>query len=145
MEVGITRIRDDVELPQYKTAGAACFDLASADEVLIESGACAYLPTGLIIQIPKGHGLIILPRSSTPKMGLAAPHSIGLIDSDYGGPEDEIKLLVKNVTNTQVKVEKGQRVAQAFFLPIDKVEWLELSLKDISKNTRGGFGSTGKK
>ena len=64
MEVGITRIRDDVDLPEYKTKGAACFDIACAEDITIKPNEIVYLPTGLVVQTPYGHALIMAPRSS---------------------------------------------------------------------------------
>jgi len=144
MEVGITRIREDIELPEYKTDGAACFDIAPCENSVIKPGERALLSTGLIINVPEGHALIIAPRSSMAKTGLVMPHSIGIIDSDYCGPEDEMKILVSNPTRDAIKIDKGQRVAQGFVLPISRVIWKEIKREDIKHQTRGGYGSTGK-
>ena len=48
-----------------------------------------------------------------------------------------------NFTEKTVKVEKGERIAQAIFIPIEKVELI--SVEKIEKKSRGGYGSTGQK
>lgn len=144
MEVGITRIREGVALPEYKTKGAACFDIACAEETIIGPGETAYLSTGLVVQTPPGHALIMAPRSSIGKSGVMLPNSFGVFDEDYCGSEDELKIITKNVTDKPVKIEKGQRLVQGYFIKIDRVVWKELRLDEIQKHSRGGIGSTGK-
>ncbi len=86
--------------------------------------------------------LVSVPRSSTPrKKGLLIPQGIGIIDQDFHGPEDEIKMQFFNFTDASVTVERGERVGQATFVPIQKVEWDEMT--ENNAESRGGYGSTG--
>ena len=86
--------------------------------------------------------LVLAPRSSTPKKtGLSYPHSIGVIDQDYCGPEDELKVQVYNFTDENVTVRRGDKVGQGMFVKIEKALWEELDSMEHNK-TRGGFGST---
>jgi len=64
MRIRITRLREGVELPSYATAGSVAFDLALADDLVIEAGATATGGTGLVIAVPTGHALLLFPRSS---------------------------------------------------------------------------------
>jgi dUTP pyrophosphatase len=87
--------------------------------------------------------LTVVTRSSTPaRKGLSVPHGIGIIDQDYCGPNDEVKLQVFNFTNKPVNVDKGERVGQAVFVKVEKAQWNEVN--ETKKDNRGGFGSTGK-
>lgn len=43
-------------------------------------------------------------------------NGIGLVDSDYCGPNDEILISVYNLTNQEITIEKGDRLAQGMFL-----------------------------
>ena len=53
------------------------------------------MPTGLVIAVPAGHFLGVFARSSTPlKRGLMVANGVGIVDSDYSGPTDEIKIEV---------------------------------------------------
>ena len=141
MKIRITKIRPDIELPQYKTTGAVAFDLAAAEDTTVAPRQIALVPTGLIIATPRGYALIIAARSSTPiKKGLTLPHGIGIIDHDYAGPDDELKIQVYNFTDAPVIILKNERIAQGFFIPIARAEWEEGAPEETS---RGGFGSTG--
>ena len=100
------------------------------------------VPSNLIVEVPKGYMLVEESRSSTPKKkGLLPPHGFGIIDHDYCGPEDEIRVLVYNFTESEVTVQKGEKIAQGVFVKIDKFEWEEV--EEITEKSRGGFGSTG--
>jgi dUTP pyrophosphatase len=145
MIVEIARIHPDARLPQYKTAGAACFDLEALEEIVIPPGEIVDVRTGLVVRLPEGHVMILQPRSSSPKLGYVMPHSVGILDSDYCGPNDEILIRVKNVTDQPITFEKQQRIAQAYVAPIPKVEWREIAADGLTSTSRGGFGSTGKK
>ena len=69
------------------------------------------------------------------------PHGFGIIDHDYCGPEDEVKILVYNFTDQPVTIEHGEKIAQGVFVHIDKFDWEEV--EEMGNETRGGFGSTG--
>jgi dUTP pyrophosphatase len=142
MEVKIKRIDTSLELPKYETAGSAFFDLLVREEVRIEAGEIGFLPLNIIVQTPEDYFLLLVPRSSTPiRHGLLIPNGIGVIDPDYQGDEDEIKLLVYNFTQEPVVVKRGERIAQAGFVPVEKVKWNEVTT--MPAQSRGGFGSTG--
>jgi dUTP pyrophosphatase len=86
--------------------------------------------------------LCLASRSSTPiKRGLSTPHGFGLIDSDYHGPADELRVQVYNFTDEPITVHRGDRIAQATFIEVHKFEFEEVD--HIEAATRGGFGSTG--
>jgi dUTP pyrophosphatase len=96
----------------------------------------------LVIAVPDGYFLGIFARSSTPlKRGLMVANGVGIIDSDYCGPDDEIKIQVLNITDAPVKVARGDRLAQGIVLKSPRVEWEEVD--EMRVPTRGGFGSTG--
>jgi dUTP pyrophosphatase len=105
-------------LPSYQTAGAAGFDLAASADVTIDPGQIVLVPTGLVIEVPAGHFLGIFARSSTPlKRGLVVANGVGVVDSDYCGPADEIRIQVLNVSRESVVVRRGDRLAQGIILP----------------------------
>jgi dUTP pyrophosphatase len=142
MKVLIKRIDKDLPLPKYETAGAAAFDIMAREDMSIEAGQIGLIPGNVIVKVPDGYMLVLVPRSSTPrKKGLSIPHGIGIIDMDYHGPEDELKVQVLNFTKESVLVSRGERIAQAVFVKIDKFEFEEV--EQIAEKSRGGFGSTG--
>lgn len=141
MKVRITRLRDDVPIPKYETPGAVMFDIAAIEDAIILPGEIKLLPTGLVVCVPDGYMLMVASRSSTAmKKGLEIIQGVGIIDQDYCGPEDELKLQVYNFTDRPVEVKRGDRIYQAGFVPIIRAEWDEGPADGPS---RGGFGSTG--
>lgn len=142
MLIPIRRLHPSIPLPAYATDGAAAFDLAAAADVVIQPGEVALVPTGLVVTVPTGMFLAILARSSTPlKRGLMVANGMGVVDSDYCGEHDEVKIAVLNIRPSAVTVTAGDRIAQGLILPAPRVEWQETA--GTSTPSRGGFGSTG--
>lgn len=142
MKVKIFRKDFSVSLPEYKTPGSVAFDLASARDVVVPPHEIRLIGTGLVICTPPDHLLLVATRSSTPmNKGLMLANGIGIVDQDYCGPDDEIKIQVLNFTDQPVEIKKGDRLAQGLFLQLNRVEWEEV--KELDTKTRGGFGSTG--
>jgi dUTP pyrophosphatase len=142
MLLKIKRLDGAVSLPAQATGRAAGFDLASAVDIEIPPGGIRLVGTGLVIGVPDGYFLGIFARSSVPfKRGLIVANGVGVIDADYCGPADEIKIQVLNVTDAPVKVLRGERLAQGIVLPCPAIEWEEVT--ELTSPTRGGFGSTG--
>ncbi|HEX6213809.1 MAG TPA: dUTP diphosphatase [Vicinamibacterales bacterium] len=142
MRLKIKRLDAGVGLPAAATGRAAGFDLASAVDIEIPPRSIRLVGTGLVIAVPDGYFLGIFARSSTPlKRGLMVANGVGVIDADYCGPADEIKIQLLNFTDSTVQVKRGDRLAQGVMLPCPRVEWEEV--EEMVAPTRGGFGSTG--
>jgi dUTP pyrophosphatase len=142
IEVAVRRVREDAVLPAQAYEGDAGLDLAACEEVRIEPGARAIVPTGIAVEIPEGYAGFVQPRS-----GLAARHGIGivnspgLIDSGYRG---EIKVVLLNTDREHSFVaEPGERIAQLVVLPVPPVRLVETA--ELPDGARGaaGFGSSG--
>jgi dUTP pyrophosphatase len=143
MQVAITRIDPTLPLPTYQTSGAAAFDIYSRIDITIPSHTLAKIPTNLIIATPPDHMLVVAARSSTPgRKGLLVPHGVGIIDSDFRGPNDELLFQVYNFTENSVILERGERIGQGIFVPISRAEFVEHTVT-TNDTSRGGFGSTG--
>ena len=142
MKVRIKRIDKDLPLPKYETAGACGFDLVIREDKTIEPNSSLPLPTNVIVEVPEGYMLAVLPRSSMPrKTGLIVPHGLGVLDQDYHGPDDEVLLLVYNPTDKLIEVKRGDRLGQGVFVRVDTAEWEEVD-EDMKEISRGGVGST---
>ncbi|OGL67922.1 dUTPase [Candidatus Uhrbacteria bacterium RIFCSPLOWO2_01_FULL_47_24] len=142
MRVKIFRKDPSVILPAYHTSGSVAFDLAANEDMVIPPREIRLIPTGLVICTPENHMLLVAARSSTPmKKGLMLANGIGIVDQDFCGPDDEIKIQVYNFTDKPVEVKKGDRLAQGLFLHLERVEWEEIT--SLPEKSRGGFGSTG--
>ena len=142
MRLKIMRLNPTIDLPTPATAGAAGFDLAASIDIEIPPHAIRLVNTGLVIAVPHGYFLGIFARSSTPlKRGLIVANGVGVVDADYCGPTDEIRIQVLNVTDAPVRVTRGDRLAQGIVLPAPRIEWDEVAAMTVE--SRGGFGSTG--
>jgi dUTP pyrophosphatase len=143
LRLRIRRLHPHVTLPQYGTAGAAAFDLALSEDVTIAPGEVRLVPTGLVIEVPEGMFLAVFARSSTPlKKGLMVANGVGVVDSDFCGPTDELKVPILNITSQPVRLVAGDRIAQGIILPSPRVEWDEVT--ELRSDSRGGFGATGR-
>jgi dUTP pyrophosphatase len=143
LSVRIRRLTSRVPLPEYQTPGAAGFDLAASEDVSVQPGTVALVPTGLVVEAPRGYFLGIFARSSTPlKRGLMVANGVGVVDSDYCGERDEVKVAVLNFTNAPVDIKTGDRIAQGLFIPVARADWQETT-DDLRDGSRGGFGATG--
>ncbi len=142
MNVQIHRIDTTLPLPKYETEGSFAFDFCARETTVIAPGKVGLIPSNVIVECPANLALLILPRSSAyRKTGLLFPHSIGLIDRDYCGGDDEILIQVLNFSDKPVTVERGHRIAQGLFVKTEKINFEETERPD--KDSRGGFGSTG--
>src|SRR5207248_6847327 len=141
LHVAIKRIDTDLPLPTYATAGSVGFDLLCREETEIAPRTIELIPSNVIVRIPQGYMLMLTLRSSTPlRKGLLIPNGLGIIDQDYCGEGDELKVQVLNFREEAVLVKRGERIAQGIFVPIQRVTWTEV--EEMGKG-RGGFGSTG--
>lgn len=132
-------------LPVYQTAGSAGLDLTAAipDEapVRLAPGARALIPTGLVLELPKGFEAQVRPRSGlAAKFGVTVLNSPGTIDSDYRG---EVAVILINLGTEPFEIARGDRIAQAVIAPVSQARLIEV--KTLGRTTRGpgGFGSTG--
>ena len=141
MKVKIKRVDKNLPLPRYETAGSVGFDFLCRESVEIEPHSFGLIPANVIVNTPPGYMLMVTLRSSSPrKRGLLIPHGVGVIDQDYCGEKDEIKIQVYNFSSNPVAVERGDRIAQGIFVRVDTAQWSEVD--QIESETRGGFGST---
>lgn len=142
MKLEIARIDETLPIPAYQSTGAVAFDLYSRTDVTIEPFEVVVAPTNLIVKVPSGYVLLLQSRSSLPiRKKLMVANSVGVIDQDFCGPDDEIGVELLNFSNSPVTVTRGERIAQAMLVSITKVD----SFVEVAMNgeSRGGFGSTG--
>jgi len=133
-------------LPEYKTIGSSGLDLMAnipdGEIRIIHPNQRLLIPTGLFMEIPQGYEAQVRPRSGLSlKVGLIAV--LGTIDSDYRG---EVGVIVTNSSNTFIKIENGERIAQLVFQKVEQAEWEVISSPDDMSETErgnGGFGHTG--
>lgn len=131
-------------LPAYETEQSAGMDLrANIDEpIILGPLERAMVPTGLYIALQAGFEAQVRPRSGlAAKQGITVLNSPGTVDADYRG---EIKVILVNLSNANVSIQDGDRIAQLVIARHEQAAWLEVEVLDETQRGAGGFGSTGK-
>lgn len=142
MQIQIKRVDQTLPLPQYESEGAVAFDFIARVGTIVPPRGIALIPSNIIVNTPPSFMLMIAPRSSfAMKKGLTFPHSVGLVDQDFCGQEDEIKIQVYNIGDSPIQVERGERIAQGVFVKMERADWQEVP--EMQSKSRGGFGTTG--
>lgn len=103
--------------------------------------------TGLYFELPKNTELQVRPRSGMSiKLGLTVINTPGTVDEGFTG---ELCVLLINLSNEEVIVENGDRIAQAVLCPVYNGNLTSLEeIEEITKDTErgsGGFGHSGVK
>lgn len=159
--VKFRRLHKDAGIPEYQTSGAAGMDLVwdgtisyggrrgpepacFEDEpwyVLEPECSVVWFHTGLAIEIPTGYEGQARARSSTGGKGIIIPNAPATIDSDYRG---ELVVMLVNVGVDEVRIERGDRIAQLVIAPVAQATIVEV--EELSETARGtgGLGSTGR-
>jgi dUTP pyrophosphatase len=119
-------------------AEALCHD--GTWSVELRAGVMALIPLGFRARMPGGLEAQIRPRSGASfKRGLQIPNAPGTVDPDY---PDEWLVPVRNATNGLMRIQHGERIAQAVFHRFELVDWATGTVA-ATTDRRGGFGSTG--
>ena len=144
-KIQIKKLSNAVLTPKYETPGSSGMDIAAhiEQDLIINSGDRALIPTGFSLSVPRGYEVQIRPRSGLAvKKGVTVLNTPGTIDSDYRG---EIKVILINLSKDEFSVKNGERIAQMVVCPIKQV--IVEEVKELTETIRGigGFGSTGTK
>jgi len=129
--------------PSYETIASAGMDLkANIDNpITLKSLERTLVPTGLFIELPVGFEAQIRQRSGLAiQKGITVSSTLGTIDADYRG---EIKIILFNLSNQDVVINDGERIAQMIINKHEKAEWIEVEKLIETERGAGGFGHTG--
>jgi len=135
---------EGLDLPSYATAHAAGADLRAAvgEEVIINPGERALIPTGIAMALPVGFEAQIRPRSGLAlKHGITVLNTPGTIDADYRG---EVGIILINHGDLPFHIHRGDRIAQMIIAPFVQAAWREADTLSETARGAGGFGSSGK-
>ena len=160
----IFKTHPDIVLPRHQTQESACFDIAfqragksringysssnkpverlTDGSLTISPGDRVLVPTGLILDIPKGYSVRVHARSGlSVKQGLVLANAEGVIDSDY---IEELFVILYNISINSVTIRDGDRIAQGELVKNEEYTIEQTPARPIPKTNRtGGFGSTG--
>ena len=160
----IDRVRPGAVLPAYYHEGDSGMDVSAAEEVLLQPGQSAAVPTGLVLHIPAGYEIQVRPRSGLSlRTRLRLPNAPGTIDAGY---RDELLILMHNASSPgdeladtlltcaerdnrpgTYQIQPGDRIAQLVLAPViqavvtESVEGIDSQY--YTSDRGGGFGSSG--
>lgn len=134
----------NLKLPKRATVGSAGYDFYAPCDFTLNPGETIKIPTGIRSFIHEGWVLQIFPRSGLGfKYRLQLNNTVGIIDSDYYGSDNEGHIFIKLTNDSNegkiLTLKKGEGFAQGIFLPFGICEDDE-----VSEIRNGGFGSTTK-
>lgn len=135
----------NINLPERKTKCSAGYDIEAAEDTIIPTFKPGMKPvlvkTGLKAYFPDDEYLMIVNRSSNPgKKGLILANSVGIIDADYYGNENNDGLIMfayYNFFENDVEIKKGDVIGQAIF-----TKYFMTDNDHATGKRTGGFGST---
>lgn len=136
------KVYDNIKLPQRATKGSAGYDLYAPYDFDLRPGETIKIPTGIRAKIDEGWWLGFLPRSGLGfKYRLQLNNTMGVIDSDYYGSDNEGHIFAKITNDSRdgktLTIKTGEAFMQGIFLPYG------ITYSDTAAGIRnGGFGST---
>ena len=136
-----------INLPVRKTKNSAGYDIEAAEDTIVPAFKPGQKPTlvktGLKAYCEPDEFYMLCNRSSNPgKRGLVMANSVGIIDSDYYGNEDNdghFMFAYYNFFDHDVEIKKGDAIGQAIFM-----KYLIVDNYNAEGTRKGGFGSTSK-
>ncbi len=136
---------EGLSLPSYQSKEAAGLDVVAGvpedAPIVIPPGARALVPTGFVLELPRGYEAQVRPRSGLAlKHGVTLLNSPGTIDSDYRG---ELMVILVNHGDEPFLVRRGERIAQLVIAPVSHAEIVAAQELAATVRGPGGFGSTG--
>ena len=141
--IHVKLLREGAMIPTYGSVDAAGADLYAciSEDITIQPGQTAFVPTGIALEVPAGCAGLIYARSGLAcKKGLAPANKVGVVDSDYRG---EVMVALYNHGTMAQTVCHGERIAQFIITPVLTPAYeVAPELSETARNT-GGFGSTG--
>ena len=143
-EEKIREIYDAIRLPKRATTGSAGYDFFAPHDFTLQPGETVRILTGIRVWIADGWVLKLYPRSGLGfKFRLQFNNTVGIIDSDYYGSDNEghiqAKLTNDGKEGKTLTVAAGTGFSQGIF-----VEYGITVDDDVTDVRNGGFGSTTK-
>lgn len=134
--------------PTYAHDSDSGFDIrAWTDETItLKPLERKIIHTGLYFEVPELTEIQVRPRSGLAiKRGLTVLNTPGTIDEGYRG---EICVIAVNLSNEDITIEDGEKIAQCVVCPVYKGEFVDLIHVDKvnqfnTDRKDNGFGSTG--
>lgn len=141
MQLKVKKLNKDAKLPTHGHPGDAGMDFYTLEEVVFPAGKQTRVHTGIAIEIPEGYVGLIWDKSSISfNFGLKVVG--GVIDAGYRG---EIIMNFLNITDKEVVIEKGHKIAAMIIQKFEHCDILEVFELTETVRGEGREGSTGHK
>lgn len=143
LKIKVKKLRSRAQLPRYMSRHAAGMDVFACpeEELVVEPGCRAVVPTGIAMAIPVGFEAQVRPRSGLAlHRGVTLVNAPGTIDADYRG---ELGIILINHGNEKFVISDGDRIAQLVFAPVQTATFEQVEDLDETDRNDGGFGHTG--
>lgn len=142
-----SRLKEYIKLPKRSTSKSAGYDFFAIEDIYIPPYKLGddpvMIPTGVKVKMQDDEYLMLVNRSSNPKKKkLVIPNSLGIIDADYYGNEDnegEMFFGFYNLSNETVVIKKNEKIGQGIFM-----KYLLIDNDQTTEVRHGGWGSTGR-
>lgn len=125
--------------PQRGTSKAMAYDFYSPTDYVVAPNEIVKIWTDVKAYMQDNEALILNVRSSMGGKFMLA-NTQGWIDADYYNNENNegnIGIFLKNISDTHIFIEKGERIAQGMFIP-----FLVADNGNTDTIRKGGFGHT---
>lgn len=142
-KIRIKYFSDRINRLEYIDGKSDWIDLRASETVELKAGEFKLIPLGVAMELPKGYEAHIVPRSSTFKnYGILQTNSCGIIDGSYCGDEDMWRMPAYATRDTVI--QENDRICQ--FRIVENQPEVEFDeVESLGRESRGGFGSTGKR
>ncbi|RAX51036.1 dUTP diphosphatase [Arthrobacter sp. AQ5-05] len=142
VDIALKMLDPELPVPSYAHEGDAGADLCAREDVTLEPGQRALVPTGVSLALPLGFVGLIHPRSGlATKHGLTVVNAPGTVDAGYRG---ELKVTLLNTdATTPIVLKRGDRIAQLVIQRVERARFIQVQELDDTARGAGGFGSTG--
>ena len=142
LKIFYVKMHSDAIVPVYEKQGDSGCSLRVIEGYVIKPGKRILARTGLKIAIPDGFEAQVRPRSGNAwKKGLTVLNTPGTIDCGYRG---ELLIILINLGEEDILIEKGDAVAQMKFSPVYTGYFMETDNLDGTSRGTGGLGHTGR-
>jgi dUTP pyrophosphatase len=137
--IDILKVSPEATLPTRAHPDDAGLDLYCLEDALIAPQHGKSVRTGIAIALPQGYFAQVADRSSMAKKGIKTAG--GVIDTGYRG---EIHIVLWNLSSEEIRIARGERIAQLLILPVATPAVREVTALDATARGAKGFGSSGK-
>ena len=141
IKLNFLKLSKEAESPEYALGTNVGFDLKSLEDINLFPLEQKNVRTGIAVEIPKGYVGLVRDRAGiVQKMNV---HTVaGTFDSGFRG---EISIMLVNMGEKTVEIEKGMRIAQIILIPVAKAKLVEVKRLSVTERGNRTFGSTGMK